>query len=135
MRPGRRPPDESGAAVVEYVLVSTFLILLFLGVVQVSLVLHARNVLVADAAEGARAAAVRGAVGSDGEAACAALIRQSLSGAVQTGAKPCDASELAAAGGHPPLVRMDAAVTLPMTFIPLGRVHLHVAARAIKEPE
>ena len=50
------------------------LVFVLLGVAQVALVLHARNVLVADAAEGARTAAVRGGSLARGEQACARLV-------------------------------------------------------------
>jgi len=126
---------DGGSAVVEFVLVAVLLIPLFLGVVQVGLVLHARNVLVADAAEGARAAAVRGARLQDGERLCARLVREALSGAIDTGTQPCRATVVAGSAGQPPLVRMDVHATLPLTFIPLGTVHLDVAARAVREPQ
>ena len=53
----RRARDEAGASVVEFVLVGALLLFVAFGVLQVGLVLHARNVLAADAAEGARHAA------------------------------------------------------------------------------
>jgi len=46
--------DDRGSAVVDFVLVSVLLVTLFLGVVQLGVVLHVRNTLVAAAAEGAR---------------------------------------------------------------------------------
>lgn len=125
---------DAGSAVVDYILVATLLIFVFLGVVQVALVLHARNVLVANAAEGARAAAVRGASVGDGEQACAELVRHALSQALETGPKPCEGSVLAASGGEPPLIEMHVRATLPLTFVPLGKIRLDVTARAIQEP-
>jgi Flp pilus assembly protein TadG len=122
---------DSGSAVVEYTLVSTLLVFVFLGVVQVALVLHARNVLVADAAEGARAAAVRDATIGDGEQECVRLVRQALSNAV---ANTCNGEEIAGSGGEPPLVSMHIRAAMPLTFVPLGKVHLDVSARAIREP-
>ena len=56
-RPGRRLRTQSGAAVVDFVLVLLVLVPLFLGVLQVGLVLHVRNTLTAAASEGARYAA------------------------------------------------------------------------------
>ncbi len=128
---------DRGSAVTEYVLVATLLVLVFLGVVQVALVLHARNVLVADAAEGARTAATRGATLGDGERACAGLVGTALSGAVSTpagAAGRCVAAYVAGSSGRPPLVSMRARATLPLTFVPLGQVHLDVTARAVQEP-
>jgi Flp pilus assembly protein TadG len=49
--------DDRGAAVVDFVLVLVVVVPLFLGVLQVGLVLHVRNTLVAAASEGARYAA------------------------------------------------------------------------------
>ena len=49
--------DDRGAAVVDFVLVLVVLVPLFLGVLQVGLVLHVRNTLTAAASEGARYAA------------------------------------------------------------------------------
>ncbi len=49
--------DERGAAVVDFVLVLVVLVPLFLGILQVALVLHVRNTLTAAASEGARYAA------------------------------------------------------------------------------
>lgn len=48
---------ERGSAVVDFVLVLVVLVPLFLGILQVALVLHVRNTLVAAASEGARYAA------------------------------------------------------------------------------
>lgn len=51
------PRDESGAAVVDFVLVAVVLVPLFLGLLQLALVLHVRNTLTAAASDGARLAA------------------------------------------------------------------------------
>ena len=71
--------DERGSAVVEFTLVSVVLVGLFLAVLQVGLVLHVRNTLVACAAEGARYAANADRGLADGESRTAALIAESLS--------------------------------------------------------
>jgi Flp pilus assembly protein TadG len=57
VRKVRHPRDERGAAVVDFVLVVLVLVPLFLGILQVGLVLHVRNTLTAAASEGARYAA------------------------------------------------------------------------------
>ncbi len=51
------PRNQRGAAVVDFVLVLVILLPLFMGVLQLALVLHVRNTLAAAASEGARAAA------------------------------------------------------------------------------
>ena len=71
--------DQRGSAVVEFTLVSVVLVGLFLAVLQIGLVLHVRNTLVACAAEGARYAANADRGLADGESRTAALIAESLS--------------------------------------------------------
>lgn len=76
--PVARRRSERGAAVVDFVLVLVVLIPLFLGILQVALVLHVRNTLTAAASEGARyAATVDRAPGAG-----AARTRQQISGAL-----------------------------------------------------
>lgn len=53
----RRLRRQGGAAVVDFVLVLVVVLPLFLGIVQLALVLHVRNTLVSAASEGARYAA------------------------------------------------------------------------------
>lgn len=52
--------DERGSAIVDFVLVSALLTVLFVGVLQLAVTLHVRNTLVDCAAEGARYGALRG---------------------------------------------------------------------------
>jgi len=74
----RRPRDERGAAVVDFVLVSMVLVPLVLGLIQVALVLHVRNTLAAAATEGARYGANVDRTPADG----AARTREQVSGAI-----------------------------------------------------
>lgn len=60
--------DERGAAPVEMTFAIVLLMTLALGVVQVALTLYARNVLIASAHEGARAALERGRTSSEASA-------------------------------------------------------------------
>jgi len=73
-----RARGSRGAAVVDFVLVLAVLVPVFLGILQVALVLLVRNTLAAAASEGARYAATldRGPV--DGEARTRAQIRGAL---------------------------------------------------------
>lgn len=73
----RRSRDD-GSAVVEYVLVVAILIPLFLGLLQLGLVLHIRNTLVAAAADGARYGAVSDRGPQDAAARTSFVIKQSL---------------------------------------------------------
>ncbi len=75
----RRAPGERGAAVAEFTLVSILLVGLFLAVLQIGLVVHVRNTLVACAAEGARHAANADRGLADGVRRTETLIAQSLS--------------------------------------------------------
>lgn len=69
---------DGGAAAVEFTLVSVLLVALFLGVLQVGLVLHARNVMVSAAQEGARFAANADRTPEDGVARTREALRGSL---------------------------------------------------------
>lgn len=73
-----RRRDQRGAAVVDFVLVLIVLVPLFLGILQLALVMHVRNVLTTAASEGARVAATLERGPGDGEAAAAAMVRGSL---------------------------------------------------------
>lgn len=127
-----RDQADRGAAVVEFVLVSVLLVFLVLGVVQVALVVHVRDVLVADAAEGARYAADRGVGLAAGEQRCAEFVRESLSPAL-VGPLACQASLVPGEDGLT-LVRMAVAARVPLTVLPLGQVRVAVTARAVEEP-
>ncbi len=73
-----RAQREEGSAVVDFVLVSVLVVLLFLGVVQLGVALHVRNTLVAAAAEGARYAANADREPDDGAQRARALIEESF---------------------------------------------------------
>jgi Flp pilus assembly protein TadG len=64
-RPGR---DEAGSAIVDFVLVLVVLIPVFLGILQLALTLHVRNVLASAASEGARHGATLDREPADGVA-------------------------------------------------------------------
>ena len=70
--------DDAGSAVVEFVLVSSMLLLLVLGVLQLGLALHVRNALIAAAGEGARFAALADTGVADGITRTKALVATSL---------------------------------------------------------
>jgi Flp pilus assembly protein TadG len=121
----RRRRDE-GSAVVDFVLVGTLLLFLFLGVVQVGLILHMRNVITANAAEAARYAANLQVDPSAGGAKARELTAEELSARVADGMS-CS-SRLTG-----DLVTVECDGQLPLTFLPLGSVHLHTVAHAVKE--
>jgi Flp pilus assembly protein TadG len=72
------PHRDRGSAVVDFVLVTGLLTALFLGIVQVGVALHVRNVLVAAAAEGARAGAAADRGPADAERRTRQLIVDAL---------------------------------------------------------
>jgi len=125
-----RPDD--GSAAVDFVLVGVLVTLLFLGVVQLGVDYHVRNVVAASVAEGARYGAnadvadpAAGAVRAND------LIRESLG--------PSFAHAVPAAlpdtiGGEP-VVTITATVRLPLVawFLPLGPT-VHVTGHALQEP-
>ncbi len=126
--PGRRPRDEYGSAVVDFVLVLVVLVPLFLGIVQVALVLHVRNTLTSAASEGARYAAT---VDRPLEAGVERT-RIQIAGAVAASfARDVTATETMLDGV--PVVRVDVEAEVP----PLGlwgpAVRVAVSGHAIEE--
>lgn len=85
-----RPRDERGSAVVDFVLVVVVLLPLFLGILQLALVLHVRNTLTAAASDGARHAATADRGPDDGAAYTRRQITGALAGryAEQVSARP-----------------------------------------------
>src|SRR5690625_860607 len=77
---GVKAADERGSAIVDFLLVSLLVTVLMLGVVQLALTLHVRNILIDSAGEGARYAALDGRDLQDGEARTRALITSTLPG-------------------------------------------------------
>ncbi len=116
----------------EFVLVAPLVLFLFLGLVQVALFLHAHDVLVADAAEGARYAANSGVTLADGDVRCLDDIRASLSPALL---RP-PAGRAARARGPAGLleVRMQVRAVIPLAVLPFGEVHVDVVGHALAEP-
>jgi hypothetical protein len=78
MRRAADPPREAGAAVADFVLVGSLLVVLFVGVLQVGLSLYVRNTLISCSSEGARLGARADANPADGIARTRALIDSSL---------------------------------------------------------
>jgi Flp pilus assembly protein TadG len=95
--------------VVEFTLVSVLLTGLFLAVLQIGLVIHVRNTLVACAAEGARYAANADRGLADGAERADALIRESLSARFTGGV-----SARYVADGGVQLVEVQVTTTLPL---------------------
>ncbi|MBW3086931.1 hypothetical protein KEM60_03160 [Austwickia sp. TVS 96-490-7B] len=79
--PAAEDSGESGAAVVDFVLVSVLVTALAMALLQLSFALHVRNTLTWAASEGARAGARLGASPQIAQDRSRELIRQSLSSA------------------------------------------------------
>lgn len=134
VRPRRRglrgPVQDAGSAIVEFVLVSTLLLMLFLGVVQTGIVLHVRNTLAADAAEGARHAANLDVADSEGADFAERLIAASLPGRAEP---DCTAGPAAGPGGVG-LVQVTCQVDVPLSLTLVGgSVGVTVTGRALEE--
>lgn len=123
-----RPRDDTGAAAVEFVLVTLLVLALFLLVVQVGLVLHTRNLLVAAAAEGARYGANADRTDSDGAVRALQVVDQSLPGRI---ADSADARAVPRA--DPAVVDIEVSSDLPVLVFRVGAVRLTVHGHALAE--
>lgn len=125
-------PDDRGSAVAEFALVSVLLVMLLLGVLQVGVYLHVRNVVAASAAEGARYGANADIDPAAGGPRATEIIGRSL-GARMAAEVPCSAA-IESTGAGPALVTVRCRGALPVFFAPLGRLlTMNVTARALKE--
>ena len=112
----------------DFVLVLVVLVPLFLGIVQVALVLHVRNTLVAAASEGARYAATADRPLSAGVDRTRERISEAIAGRFASAVTARSVPVLGAPG-----VEVDVAADVP----PLGlwgpAVHLSVSGHAVEE--
>jgi Flp pilus assembly protein TadG len=123
-----RRGSERGAAVVDFVLVLLVLVPLFLGVLQVALVLHVRNTLTAAASEGARYAATA----DRSPAAGAERTREQIAGALAARfARQVTARPAAVAGARG--VEVDVVAEVPALGIGGPAVRLRVSGHAVEE--
>ncbi len=124
----RSARGEHGSAVVDFVLVTVVLVPLFLGIVQVGLVLLVRNTLASAASEGARVAATADRGPAEGVATTRAQIAGAVSGryARQVSAAP------ALVGGAPG-VRVTVRAEVPALGLFGPAVPLVVTGRAVEE--
>jgi Flp pilus assembly protein TadG len=123
-----RSRAERGAAVVDFVLVLVVVIPLFLGIVQVALVLHVRNTLTAAASEGARYAATVDRPLDAG----AARTRQQISGALAARFARDVRARPATVHGAPG-VEVDVSAEVPPLGIWGPGVPLTVSGHAVEE--
>ncbi len=121
---------DAGAAVVDFVLVTVLVVVLFLLVLQVGLILHVRNVLVASAAEGARYGANADRTPEDGVVRTRSVVADALSRAVAD-RLTYTASEVTVDGA--PVVEITVSGPLPVAFLPAGPVSITVHGHALEE--
>ncbi|TDE97441.1 pilus assembly protein [Occultella glacieicola] len=120
--------SERGSAVVDFLLVSLLVTVLVLGVVQLALTLHVRNILIDSASEGARYAALEGSSLAAGQQRTADLITSTL---------PDFYAENLEAGylNHPGATLVEIRVSAPIPVLgllgPSGVVN--VTGRAVQE--
>lgn len=130
-----RRSDESGAAVVEFVMISVLLLLLLFGVLQVAVYFYARNVAASSAADAARYAAAEGVDARAGAARAEQLIREGLDDA---DARAIDCRSGVSRDGRSGLATVTVRCTgrVRLLFTPLGLpLTIDVSSRALREPE
>lgn len=124
----RSTRSERGAAVVDIVLVLLVLIPLFLGILQVGLVLFVRNTMASAAAEGARLAATADRGPAEGEA----LTREQISGVVSGRfARDVEVRQVMLDGA--PGVEVVVRATVPALGIGGPGVEVQVVGHAVEE--
>jgi TadE-like protein len=125
----RRPArGNRGAAVVDFVLVLAVLVPLFLGILQVALVLLVRNTLAAAASEGARYAATADRGPGDGVVRTRSQIEGAVSGRFARSVQ----AHAAMVDGAPGVV-VTVHATVPALGIGGPSVELEVAGHAVEE--
>jgi len=121
--------SQRGSAVVDFVLVLVVLIPVFLGILQVGLVLFVRNTLASAASEGARLAATADRGPADG----AALTRDQIDGAVSGRfARDITVRRVMVAGA--PGVEVTVRASVPTLGLGGPAVDLEVSGHAVEEP-
>lgn len=117
-------------AIVDFVLVLGILLPLFLGILQLALVLHVRNTLASAAAEGARYAATWEATPEDG----VAKAEEQFAGVVSGEFASEPRIELVDIGGAP-AYRLTIDVTVPALGLGGPGVSFQVTGNAVIEPD
>lgn len=120
--------DEHGSAVVDFALVLVVLVPVFLGILQVALVLLVRNTLASAASEGARYAATLDRGPGDGAARTRSQIAGAISGRY---ARDVDAGPATVDGA--PGVQVTVRAVVPALGLGGPGVALQVTGRAVEE--
>ena len=125
-----RPAGDRGSSVVEFTLVSVLLVGLFLGILQLAIVLHTRNVLVSAAQEGARYGANADRGPGDARARTREVVADALSDSV-AGRMAYDADQVVRDGV--PTVEVTVRGPVPLVLLPAGPLRLTVRGHALEE--
>lgn len=128
VRARSRRSAERGSAVVDFVLVLLVITPLFLGILQVALVLMVRNTLASAASEGARYAATLDRGPEDGAARTRQQIDRAIAGRF---ARDVDATPVLIDGA--PGIRVTVHATVPALGVGGPAVSLDVTGHAIEE--
>ncbi len=118
--------DDSGSAVAEFVFVSILLAALALGLIQLTLVLHVRNTLLASASDGAHIAALADRSEGDGRRRAIEVAEAALGGRSVT------VTATTSVVGGVATVEVVAATALP-AFLWWGEGQITARAHAIEE--
>lgn len=121
---------ERGAAVVDFVLALLVLVPLFLGILQVALVMQVRNTLAAAASEGARVAATADRGPGAGIAATREQIGEAIAGRYAENVSVHPVSIDGAPG-----VEVTVRARVPALGLGGPAIELEVSGRAVEEPE
>lgn len=124
----QRRDCQRGSAVVDFVLVLVVLLPIFLGILQVGLVMMVRNTLASAAAEGARYAATLDATSADGAARTRSQIDSATSGRY---ADDIDVVTVLLDGR--PAIRVTVHARVPALGLGGPAVELEVSGHAVKE--
>ena len=116
---------------VDFVLVTALVLLLFLVVVQVGVVLHTRNVLVAAAAEGARYGANADRTPEQGVLRTQEVVSDALSAKTAAGVRVVPSVPRSAEGLE--TVQIEVTSPLPVVFLPVGPLTITVRGHALRE--
>ena len=127
--------DDTGAAVVDFVLMSILLVMLLLAVLQTAVYFYARNVAAASAADAARYAAAEGIDARDGGPHAEQLIRAGLDDA-DASAIHCTGSPGRDATSGLPTTTVRCTGHLRLLFLPLHLpLTVDVTSSVLKEVE
>jgi Flp pilus assembly protein TadG len=133
LRCGRRRCD-TGAAIIEFALVSVVLVFLLFAVLQVAVYAYIRHVVIADAANAARYAAASGVSVEAAIPRANALISSHLGAAAAHDLK-CVASQTVDGASGLMLVSVQCHGPIRSLFLPVGTfLNLDISTSALKEP-